>query len=90
MTEQPPPSDGRTETPPEPAPKAPLNASWIFPVGGGVIGLYFLVSGALSVRDKHGDGMFALLMAAIVIVAAVLGTWMLRTWRADRARREPS
>ncbi len=70
---------------PEPAARKPLNNSWGFPVVGGLFGAYFLVSGALMLREKHGNGVFALLMAGIVVILGVLGGVLYRTWRASRA-----
>ncbi|WP_430787880.1 hypothetical protein [Actinoplanes sp. G11-F43] len=71
---------------PEPAPRKSLTSGWIFPIGGGVIGAYFLINGALSVRESQGNGVFALLMTVIVVFLAVLGTMIYRTYRADRSR----
>ena len=73
--------------PAEAAPRKPLNNSWLFPVAGGLFGVYFLVSGALMIREKHGNGPFALLMAAIVVVVAAIAVPLYRTYRAQRAAR---
>ncbi|BBH68486.1 hypothetical protein ACTI_51710 [Actinoplanes sp. OR16] len=72
---------------PEPAPKKPLINSLLFTALGGLVGVYFLVDGALMVRDKHGNGVFALLMAAIVVIVGVLGTLILKSYLAERAAR---
>lgn len=69
-----------------PAPRKPLNSSWIFPIGGGLIGAYFLINGALGVRETQGNVVFALLMAGIVVVLGVLGTLLFRSYRAERNR----
>lgn len=70
-----------------PAGSKSLTNGWIFPIGGGLIGAYFLINGALSVRESQGDLVFALLMAGIVLILAVLGTVMFRTYRSDRESR---
>ncbi|MDR6316089.1 hypothetical protein [Actinoplanes couchii] len=73
-----------TDSPKPPAEKKPSN--WIFPIGGGLVGAYFLIKGAFSVRETQGDVIFALLMAGIVVLLGGLGFVMYRTWRADRNR----
>ncbi|KHD77882.1 hypothetical protein [Actinoplanes utahensis] len=75
------------ETPAEP-PRKPANNSWILTAGGGLIGVYFLVNGALMIRDEHGDGIFALLMAGIVVLVTTLAVFMFKTYRAERAPRD--
>lgn len=80
-------NDDTPQQPAEPARK-PLNNSWIFTVGGALIGAYFLINGAFMVRDKHGDGIFALLMAGIIVVVTAVGVLLFRTYRAERATRE--
>ncbi|MFF0374024.1 hypothetical protein [Actinoplanes missouriensis] len=76
------------DTSPEPAPRKPLNSSWVFTVAGGLVGVYFLVSGAWMFRDKYGDGVFALMMTAIVLATGTIGYLLFKTWRAERAARK--
>ncbi|WP_229073318.1 hypothetical protein [Actinoplanes sp. DH11] len=82
------PQDGRTGAAPEPAPRKPLNSSWGFTVAGGLIGAYFLISGALMVRDKHGNGVFALLMTAVLVLVAVFALLLFRSYQKEKAARE--
>ncbi|SDT80919.1 hypothetical protein [Actinoplanes derwentensis] len=75
-----PPNDSADPTP-APAPRKPRSGNWIFPIGGGVVGAYFLINGALGVRETQGNGVFALMMAGIVILLGVLGTAIYRSYR---------
>ncbi|HWS33847.1 MAG TPA: hypothetical protein VN408_14040 [Actinoplanes sp.] len=95
MTDSPQPPAGSSQQPADspqpadqsgPAPRKPLNSSWIFPIGGGLIGAYFLINGALGVRETQGNVVFALLMAGIVVIVGVLGTLLFRSYRAERKR----
>jgi len=80
-------NDDAPKPPAEPARK-PLNSSWLFTVGGAAIGAYFLISGAFMIRDKHGDGIFTVLMAVIAVLVTVIAVFMFRTYRAERAARK--
>ena len=75
-------------TPADSAPgRAPRKAfinSWLFPVAGGLCGAYFLISGALMVREKHGNGTFVLLVTGIVALVAVIGVLIHRSTRTKR------
>ena len=84
---RPQPPDSRAAASPEPAPRKPLNSSWAFTAAGGLFGAYFLISGALMVREKHGNGVFALLVAGILLAVAAFAGLLLRSSRADRAAR---
>ncbi|MEU4690811.1 hypothetical protein [Actinoplanes sp. NPDC023714] len=84
------PSDSPTPQPQddaaaEPAPKKPLLNSWIFTALGGAVGAYFLISGALGVREKEGDGVFAILVAGIVVIVAAFAFLMYRSYKSDKA-----
>lgn len=82
------PDDHPAEKPPASSGRASLNNSWILTAAGGVIGAYFLVSGALTMRDKHGNGVFALLMAVIVLAVGAVAWMLVRQYRAERAARK--
>lgn len=86
--DSPQPQDGSAEATPEPARRKPLNSSWVLTVAAGLFGVYYLVSGALILREKHGNGVFALVMTGIVVVVAVLGGLLLKSYRAERAARK--
>ncbi|MBO3743497.1 hypothetical protein [Actinoplanes flavus] len=68
--------------------RKPLNSSWVFTLAGLVAGAYFMINGAVMLREKHGDGVFALVVAGTVAVVAVIGGVMLRAYLAERAARK--
>ncbi|RAK35548.1 hypothetical protein B0I29_10921 [Actinoplanes lutulentus] len=70
---------------PEEKQRKPFNTGWALPVAGLLFGAYFLVSAALTLREKHGNGLFALLIAGIVIIVGGIGAVLFRTYRAEKA-----
>ncbi|MBG0566403.1 hypothetical protein [Actinoplanes aureus] len=82
------PQDGAADASPAPAPRKSLNSNWALTVAGGLFGTYYLVSGALLLRDKHGNGVFALLMTGIVLVVGLIAVLLFRSYRAERAARK--
>ncbi|MEU4425671.1 hypothetical protein AB0F81_34040 [Actinoplanes sp. NPDC024001] len=72
----------------QPARRKPLSSSWALTVAAGLFGTYYLVSGALTLREKYGNGLFALVMAAIVTVVSVIAVMLVKTYRTERAARK--
>ncbi|MEV0902220.1 hypothetical protein [Actinoplanes sp. NPDC049802] len=83
--DSPQPQDAPAGTGPEPAARKPLNNSWVFTLAGLVAGAYFMIDGAVMLREKHGDGLFALLIAGTVVIVAVIGGFLLKWYLAERA-----
>ncbi|MBW6437231.1 hypothetical protein KZ829_26195 [Actinoplanes hulinensis] len=91
--DSPKPQDTRAETvpepaEPEPAARKPLNSSWVFTLAGLIAGAYFMINGALMLREKQGDGVFALIITGTVVVVAVIGGVLLKSYLAERAARK--
>ena len=82
MDDSPKPQDSPAEPPP---PRKRLTSSWTLTVAAALFGAYYLVSGALILREKHGNGVFALLMAGIVAIVGVVGVLLFKAYRAERA-----
>ena len=74
--------------PAAPAPRKPLTNGWLFPVLGGLVGAYFLISGALGIRETQGNGVFALLVAGIVVLAGAFAAVMFRSYQKERAAKK--
>ncbi|WP_328474960.1 hypothetical protein OHA21_16755 [Actinoplanes sp. NBC_00393] len=81
------PQDGPAETPAR-APRKLLNNSWVLTVAACCFATYYLVSGALILRDKHGNGWFALIMTGIVAVVGVISVLLFKQFQAERAARK--
>jgi hypothetical protein len=79
------PQDSPAGTRPEPpAPRKLLNNSWVLTVAACCFATYYLVSGALILREKHGNGVFALVMTGIVAVVGVISVLLFKQFRAER------
>ncbi|GAA0456640.1 hypothetical protein Aca07nite_51750 [Actinoplanes capillaceus] len=82
------PQDTGADAVPEAPARKPLNNSWVFTLAGLIAGAYFMVNGAMMLREKQGDGVFALIIAGTVVVVAVIGGVLLKSYLAERAARK--
>ncbi|MBB4751097.1 hypothetical protein [Actinoplanes lobatus] len=86
--DSPKPPDTQAKAGPDPADRKALNSRWVFTLAGLIAGAYFMVNGAMMLREKHGDGVFALIIAGTVVVVGVIGGVMLKSYLTERAARK--